>query len=737
MSREYHGTTVSFNGDVYTVELWDGAANVGTGSTEINLAGEGFELTYNGEGDTTYENPLRSSSCKAFFLIENGIDDTYFKDIATQAENIYALQILKNGALFWVGRVLADQMRFVRGAYEGKYVCEVSAVDALELISGYDITSSFFSSGYTTPIEFIADALALTGLDDYYVSTYVNSNSEMYWDCVEHTNTNMSLTLASPLSRMRLREYSFIEDYDPFNNTRAFNYKDCKSGIEQILLSLGARMMLRNGRYVIFQPISYDAATFNYKIYDAAGAATGTLTAFTHAHTLDLAARKQWEAKPVLSYQKPVRQVDIGVIRENVRFDKKTTFNTNTLDLITTDLNDTLPIRFGITVQTESTTTNYTWIEIRYGYYALVSGIAYHWDGANWVNHGLGTSYYIYSPGLIPSFTNQVPEDYQILVELPVLPTGCTEFGVRVDAVNAQVFPSGTTALDFTSTISIQQPYTATSPIEWEQRNQFTATNNGGVGRDSNSTLIELMSTYHSGTPSDVNGVQVFNGSNWVQPSTWSVGWSSNVGDLPYILAELICGYYINFVPSIRGNWIDNGEYEPLKSLSFDSYTWIFNAGTFSPRQDRWEGEWIGLIADYSLVSNDGEGQRVWGREDDNVYDRIKRLENTVSRHEGAFSKAVDLSGSVTSTTTITALFGNIVLLADTTGGAITINLATAVDNYSVVTIKKISGDASNITIAANGSETIDGAATKIINNQYQSITFAPSAGNWYEISKI
>jgi len=49
MSRKYHGIFKSFNNDEYTVELWDGAANVGTGSTEMVLADSGFELKYDGE----------------------------------------------------------------------------------------------------------------------------------------------------------------------------------------------------------------------------------------------------------------------------------------------------------------------------------------------------------------------------------------------------------------------------------------------------------------------------------------------------------------------------------------------------------------------------------------------------------------------------------------------------------------------------------------------------------------
>ena len=318
---------------------------------------------------------------------------------------------------------------------------------------------------------------------------------------------------------------------------------------------------------------------------------------------------------------------------------------------------------------------------------------------------------------------------------MPTPPTSCTEFGVIVNSVTAYAFPSGTgTAIDFKCNITISQAYNAADPIEWEQKNYYSASNNGGSGRDSNSSLLEKTILFYNGTNNDVGGVQTFDGANWVQPAVWSVGWTANTGDLGQVLATQICGYYVNFVPIIRGTWQDDGDYHALKSLTFDGYTWVMNGVTFNPRLDTWDGEWVGIIANYTLINQDGEGERVWGTDEDEVYDRIKDIEGNMSRMESAFGQGINLQGTVTSNLTINETTGTLLYLLDSTGGAITLTLPTAVDNTAVMTLKKISSDGNNITIDGNGTETIDGATTKILAVQYQSYTIAASGGVWYVI---
>ena len=75
-----------------------------------------------------------------------------------------------------------------------------------------------------------------------------------------------------------------------------------------------------------------------------------------------------------------------------------------------------------------------------------------------------------------------------------------------------------------------------------------------------------------------------------------------------------------------------------------------------------------------------------------------------------------------------------IVVDDDTIGGAAAVDLPTAESRESTkVTIIK-SGNTGNVTVSADGSETIDGAATASLTTQYQSITLFSDGAEWFSI---
>lgn len=88
---------------------------------------------------------------------------------------------------------------------------------------------------------------------------------------------------------------------------------------------------------------------------------------------------------------------------------------------------------------------------------------------------------------------------------------------------------------------------------------------------------------------------------------------------------------------------------------------------------------------------------------------------------------------SKTSTYNITETSGEVVLLGNTTGGAFSVNLPSAVSNTAKITIKKIAGSA-NLTVDGNLSETIDGGLTAVLVRVYESITLVSDNSNWHII---
>lgn len=89
----------------------------------------------------------------------------------------------------------------------------------------------------------------------------------------------------------------------------------------------------------------------------------------------------------------------------------------------------------------------------------------------------------------------------------------------------------------------------------------------------------------------------------------------------------------------------------------------------------------------------------------------------------------------------ITAAAGGVInsnigelIRADPTGGPVTVNLP-AIDPFNTgqeVTVKNVTGLATEITVTPAGADTIDGAATFIITTGFQAATFvSDGAGNW------
>lgn len=73
----------------------------------------------------------------------------------------------------------------------------------------------------------------------------------------------------------------------------------------------------------------------------------------------------------------------------------------------------------------------------------------------------------------------------------------------------------------------------------------------------------------------------------------------------------------------------------------------------------------------------------------------------------------------------------NAIILVDAAGGAIVINLRPALEwEERRLTIKKIDATANAVTVTPAATQTIDGAATKVINVQYVSVDFTAQGGN-------
>lgn len=98
--------------------------------------------------------------------------------------------------------------------------------------------------------------------------------------------------------------------------------------------------------------------------------------------------------------------------------------------------------------------------------------------------------------------------------------------------------------------------------------------------------------------------------------------------------------------------------------------------------------------------------------------DELRRLSVLTRRGER------DLVGSVTVTVAYRVLPNDALVRANATGGAFTVTLpaASAVVGQRV-TVKRLNAGANAVTVSAQGTDTIDGAASASLTAQYQAVT--------------
>ena len=158
MARIYYGSFKSIQNITYRVELYDGPSGSTSGGTELILSNNGFKIERQGEGSTYYQDFLRPSRITTFWHIPNNTVKNAFVDIANNEENKFAVVVYRGSDLFYVGRVIADQASYLRESVDGAMIFDLVAVDALNLIEGFNIDPTWFTNNQATALDKIGRA---------------------------------------------------------------------------------------------------------------------------------------------------------------------------------------------------------------------------------------------------------------------------------------------------------------------------------------------------------------------------------------------------------------------------------------------------------------------------------------------------------------------------------------------------------------------------------------------------
>lgn len=250
----------------YTVELWD-VNYSSTGVTEITLFGEGFQITYEGQGDEIYA-PIKGSSCKVYAGITNdsaglALRSWVYNSVLATKEDQYHVAIYENGNLYWFGVILPSLGNEPDDSRPYDFV--IQATDGLGRLKDKEYTpavTAYNSSavGRKTFIEILYEVLKETPL---YMAT---TESLLFSTCVGYYEDTMPAKGSDidPLAYSKIRENVFLileENKEPEGQS----YYEV---LQQICESWGMRVMLSNGLFRFYQIQSYsDDSVTRYERY--------------------------------------------------------------------------------------------------------------------------------------------------------------------------------------------------------------------------------------------------------------------------------------------------------------------------------------------------------------------------------------------------------------------------------------------------------------------------------------
>lgn len=644
MAKQFYGTFYSIAGTEYTCELWDGPSGTST-PVELALASPGFSIERQGESDTFFDNPIRASRVTVPFVITTDAQLTAFQGISADPEGSYAIKILKSGNLYYVGRVLADQMRFERADPDGKIVIQVAAVDALNLIEGFFVDESWFTNDHAGGIYLLRKCLELSGLDDYFGAT-----DDHIFDGLEQYESATQSVSSEKLNTFWFHRLAFVDNFDIFGGVE-LDYITARKAVELILQGFGARIHFDNGGYYITQTPTYLSSTLTFHKYDKSGNYNGTST-LSHAVSLGtLPARPQWEAKPQLYYQPPVRLSRSELTKANGAYAKKITFGIGAMQLDFDRLENGYPFRIQLNIESASASSvNVAYQVVKWRIYGVdgsPTSLYYYYDGLYWQSSATLPNYKLkafkYYSGSKRRWPINIVEDFSA----PITTGPAANItGFHVEATVEEVVLNfvknpfttswsikSSTPIDFLGSIAASRSYTTSDPYAFT-KNTWAQSGNSAI---QNSIVKDLPQVFYDGFDKYELGT-IMVGPTFatsVKPTDWGNGWEAGYSEsFQQSLVDQCSAVYASFIDAIRGTWHDNGGLTAVKSLYFDGGAWLLNGCTYSAQLETWEGEWLKISTTYGDVISEGETDNPVPSERVYVQNQIDRLREQVGRAE-------------------------------------------------------------------------------------------------------
>ena len=602
MARIYYSQFKDINNANWRVELWDNPSGSSSGGTEVRAIKGGFTIEYQGDGDMIWDNPIRKGKAILTVAIDNSTDETFFQALAVSDEQKYVMVAYKESDLIWIGRVIPDQVSWIRSSLEGKVFYKVSSIDGMSLLTNYKVDPTWFSTANRlNMLDLIRLCLSKVNLYQYW--DYLGFGNNYINDCIQTYPLNGSRPIQF-LKKWEVNLSSVVDDFKIFTEQTetpdlANIYVNCFNAIENILTKYGARITLYKGQYWITQPIGYGngayPVTFEYRVYSTAGAKTNSLNYGHRIFENTAIARSRFEAYPTITHQAAVRTFNTKYKRSslisNVRaFRDKSSSLFSVGNFVANQGNEISvksTLKFGVAFWSGATIPASSKVYIAFRIYSYTSSAGVKWYDYNtrtWITASVLPDYETIECNIL-SVEQAGPTNAIVTTDFFRNFSASTGIdGVRVDFqiigfTNTAIGSGTLTNIDMWGDVNICQ-------IDKNEKLNSVGNKNNA------SKVVEFSTRYYQNYQSIFDSGAIYD----LNSNSLPDGWKNLTGKYePFVTASSsdFMALYARAVCVAQGNWIDAGNYTPTKSLIFDDGIWIFNGGKLDAMAGQWDGEWL------------------------------------------------------------------------------------------------------------------------------------------------
>lgn len=608
MAKRFHSEDIiSLEGYTYVLDVYD--SSFGGASTEFKVSAEGFELSYENESADPFE-PVNPSRVQfQMFANTSGIE-TLISDMVTASENRFLLRITKDGSIFWFGKMIADIGVLEDYDRDMNPYFTFTATDGLGLLAEVDYNDDgdpYF--GKQTFIQHIVNALGKIGT----LSTFHSAGTQAICTVVNwYENSHTTGAAQDPYALTRVAHEAFWS----IDSKGVFKYKSTLEVLRQITQLTGARLYQANGAFRFEQLGERDNNSIRERFYDLDG--TYVTNALTNYNVTVAQTTNARLAGNQFSWFPPVKEVQVTFNHEDwrnytpgVEFDNAgdavytatydVTAGANTTIRISTDLNRVFTYS-GVYTAVFAVFK----LRLQVGSYYLkrsinnIFGANITWSQTTWETT---TSDYHFTYQYQITGTGTLNNTSGIVIDTPALP-GDGELKIKLDFVEFRKIGNGdvqTTGVGMTYKFS--NLYTRllhygnfaeeTTAIQYNSINSTGSTNTKIYKLD-----FYIADAIHDNT---INRLEVYDGANWSNSSSWRVGTSGSYVSILTLLGTEILGVQKKPLKKYLGRI--KGQFDARHRLSFDSAYWVFLGGTLTARTDEWRGTWVWVARDITGIT--------------------------------------------------------------------------------------------------------------------------------------